>query len=563
MRRGELVLLAGLAAGVAGFLFLPPFWAFLAASALISSLLVLSVGIVYGRAGMVSLCQVTFAGIGGWVVGWFGVHSSLPFPVALVAGALAAVPVGVAIGLPALRLRGVNLAVVTLGFSVAISAVVFVQGFPGARTNEPVERPVPFVGERGFLVFVALVFAITVAGFFWVRRSRLGAAWEAVRHSERATAALGMNVPLTKLSAFAASAFVAGLAGGLLAAQLGFLNARNVEPIDSLVVFVVGVFVGAQQVAGALLGGILTAFFPELLRRLHLPQDLGPILFAIGATQALAQGGFGLSESLRRRPPSARRDPVVIPLATRRSGRGASRVADPSEDVASLRVEGISVRYGAVVALDDVGLELRSDSVLGVIGPNGAGKSTLVDVISGFHRDHTGSVVLGDLPLEGLAADRRARLGVRRTFQTERTVHRLSVGDYLALASSGRMSPEETEELLAFLDGPPPEAIIGTVNAGARRRLEVLACLAPRPRFVLLDEPAAGLTEEESRRLGERLAEIPRRFGAGVLLVEHDIDLVTAVCDEVLVLDFGKVIARGAPQRVLASDAVAEAYLGA
>lgn len=560
MRRGELVLFGSLVLGTLVFLLLPSFWAFLASSAYIAALLIASVGIVYGRAGMVSLCQVTFAGIGGWVVGYLGLHTGVPFPIALLAGALAAVPVGVVIGLPALRLRGVNLAVVTLGFAVAVSSVVFVQGFPGARTNQPVARPSLFSGEHAFLILTAVVFLAVGIGLVRVRRSQLGAAWEAVRHSERSTAALGFSVPVTKLSAFAVSAFVAGLAGGLLAAQLGFLNARNVEPIDSLVVFVIGVFVGAHHIGGAVLGGVLSSFFPELLRRLHIPQDVGPILFAIGATQILAQGGRGLAEGLRRRRNAEPRDANVVPFPAGVEATEPFRVRRHRDFV--LRASAISVRYGAVVALEDVDLAVAQGSVVGLIGPNGAGKSTLVDVISGFHPQDAGTVVLGDGPLDGLAPFRRARLGIRRTFQTERTVPSLTAEEYLRLAAREHLSPGEIDELLRFLDGPDPDSLIGTVDTGMRRRLEILACVAARPSFLLLDEPAAGLTEEESRHLGERLREMPARYGLGLIVVEHDIDLVMAVCDEVVVLDFGRVIARGAPAEALESDAVAEAYLG-
>ncbi len=560
MRRGEVLLLAGLAAMVAVFLLLPAFWAFLAASGLVASLLVLSVGIVYGHAGMVSLCQVTFAGIGAWVVGYLGLHTSWPFPLILLLGALAAVPVGILIGLPALRLRGVNLAVVTLGFAVAASTAVFVRGFPGARTNAPVARPVPFTSERGYLVFVALAFGVTAVGFLVLRRTRLGAAWAAVRHSERATAALGLGVPLTKLSAFATSALVAGVAGGLMAAQTGFLNARNVDPMDSLVVFVVGVFVGAQHLGGALLGGMLTAFFPEFLRRVGLPQDLGPILFALGATQALAQGGRGLSESLRRRRPAPAPTERVVRLADRRLPSQTDPHSRP--DGVTLRIEAVTVQFGAVVALDAVDLEVAAGAVTGLIGPNGAGKSTLVDVVTGFHREYTGRVMLGDRAVDRLLAHRRARLGIRRTFQTERTIPSLTTGAYLALAAPHRMEDREVEALLAFVDGPGPDTRIAVMDTGARRRLEIAACLAARPRVVLLDEPAAGLTEEESAQLGERIRQIPERYGSSVLLVEHDIDLVSSVCDEVVVLDFGRVIGRGVAGEVLGSDAVAEAYLG-
>ena len=219
------------------------------------------------------------------------------------------------------------------------------------------------------------------------------------------------------------------------------------------------------------------------------------------------------------------------------------------------------MRYGSVVALDNVSLTVAAGTVAGLIGPNGAGKSTFIDAVAGFLSSYEGSIRLAGKPLEGMPAHLRARAGVRRSWQTNRIAPELTVGGYLALAAQG-LSARETKAILSWLDCPDPDTLVVSVDAGTRRLLDVAGVVAARPAVVLLDEPAAGQSHEESVRLGQRIAEIPKLFGSAVLLVEHDMDLVRAVCSEVTVLDFGRVIASGPPARVLEQGSVKKAYLG-
>jgi branched-chain amino acid transport system permease protein len=213
------------------------------------------------------------------------------------------------------------------------------------------------------------------------------------------------------------------------------------------------------------------------------------------------------------------------------------------------------------VALDGVNLTVKAGTVAGLIGPNGAGKSTFIDAVTGFLPSYGGAVRLDGAPLEGKPAHLRARIGVRRTWQTNRIAPELTIGGYLALAAKG-LSEDEVKAVLAWLDCPDPETPVATVDAGTRRLLDVAGVVAARPAVVLLDEPAAGQSHEESVRLGRRIAEIPKLFGSAVLLVEHDMDLVRSACSEVTVLDFGRVIASGPPHKVLVEKAVKKAYLG-
>ncbi|MBB2973116.1 ATP-binding cassette domain-containing protein [Mesorhizobium sp. RMAD-H1] len=545
------------AVGALVLLLLPKYWVFLITAVFIVGIALQSLGLVTGRTGMISLCQMSFAGVGAWVTGWLNVIDAPGgLMVWMLAGGLAAVPVGVAIGLPALRLRGINLAIVTLGLAAAFDTVLATITFPGQTTFTQVARPGLFDSDRGYFVFVLLVYGIIAVALEFLSRSRLGASWLAVRHSERAAAAYGISIPRAKLSAFAISAFISGISGGLLAGYLGTLVSDNFSMMQSLALFAVATMVGAHFTLGALIGGILITLFPELLRRLNLPQDVGNVFFALGAVQALSTGET-IAETWARLGHKLR-PKRRIETATA-SGALPAR-ADYGRGIA-LEVRDLTVRYGAVAALDKVNLDVPSGKVVGLVGPNGAGKSTMVDAIAGFLDRYEGSILLNGRPLEGLSATARARLGIRRTWQTTRIAPELGVREYLRLAA-GPIRESELEGLLAWIGGPGPDTPIASVDAGTRRLLDVAGVVAARPPVILLDEPAAGVSYDEALKLGERIAAIPEAFGSAVLLIEHDMDLVRRACSAITVFDFGRVIATGSPHAVLEMPVVQKAYMG-
>jgi branched-chain amino acid transport system permease protein len=555
----SVIVVAAIVAGAIVTGLLPGYWIYLATSVLISAIALQSIGLVSGRTGMIALCQMSFAGVGAWTVGFLNVGGAPGnLPIWIIAGGLAAVPFGVAIGLPALRLRGINLAIVTLGFATAFDAVLASITFPGQTKFIAVPRPDIFDSDGGYFIFVLIFYVILAVALEFLIHTRLGAIWLAVRHSERAAAAHGISIPGAKLSAFAISAFIAGISGGMLAGYLGTLVADNFNMMQSLALFVVSTMTGAQFADGALIGAILATAFPEILRRLNLGQDIGNVLFALGATQALSTGET-ISETLRRKfwgwrtakpttalhPDAGNPPPASVPLRY---------------DVA-LATKGLTVRYGTVVALQDVDLAVPEGAVYGLIGPNGAGKSTLIDAVAGFLHSYTGSVELAGQAVDDQPAHVRARGGIRRTWQTTRIAPELTVGAYLRLAG-GKMSNTEVEAILNWIECPHPDTLVASVDAGTRRLLDVAGVVAARPKIVLLDEPAAGQSLEETVKLGKHIAEIPKLFGCAVLLVEHDMDLVRAACTEITVLDFGKVIASGPPTVVLEDPRVRKAYLG-
>ncbi|RBQ20780.1 branched-chain amino acid ABC transporter ATP-binding protein [Spongiactinospora rosea] len=565
MRPANVVLLrrVGIAAGLAVLAYglaagLPAYWVFLAMSAVISGVLLQSLGVVAGQAGMVSLCQMAFAAIGAWTTAQlnvWGVPGGLW--VWLPLAGLAAVPFGLLIGLPALRLRGVHLAIITLGFAATVDIVMAAGSFPGVSQGIVVGRPAGLASERQYFLFCCGVFALVAVALAVVRRTRLGASWRALRESERATAAAGTSVPGAKLSAFAVSAFIAGLSGALLAGQLAMVVSRNFDPGQSLVAYAVAIMAGAHHAEGALIGGALGVLVAELLRRFGVPQQWANVVFAVGAVQAMTQGS-GISDGLRALLRRRRRTPAAPTAVEPPAVTAPADTTGPD----ALRISGVSVRYGQVVAVDDVSLTVPAGGVHGLVGPNGAGKSSLVDAISGFVSAGGGTVEVRGVQAAGLAVHRRARAGLRRTFQQDRVPVGLTVREYLRFASRRPLSDAELAEGLAGLVAVAPGDPIAALDVGTRRLLEVAGTLLARPAVAVLDEPAAGLGHAESERLGAWLAQVPARYGAAVLLIEHDLDLVRAACTGVTVLDFGEVIAEGPPAEVFAEPRVLRAYLG-
>ncbi|MDR6866211.1 branched-chain amino acid transport system permease protein [Microbacterium resistens] len=553
---------------------LPGYFVFLAISAVTAAIAILGLGIVTGSAGMIALCQLTFAAIGAWVVSLLNVAQTPGgFLLWLAAGAVAAGIAGVLVGLPALRLRGVNLAVVTLGFAAAADVTLVQIQFPGSADGIPVERPAMFANDKQFFVLSIVVLVICCLVVFFLQRGRWGASWKAVAFSERGTAAAGQSVQSAKLTAFAVSAALGGISGGLLAGQVQLPFASSFTPLQSLALYVLAIMSGAHLIDMAVFGGLLWVLVPELLKRWGVPQDWGFVIFGALGVQALTSGtnlGQGIRNLIWRRQDRRTAEATLTALPPD-AGAGAEAVTTTTTaaiDEAALNgepvltVEGLTVRFGALAALDGVTFQVPAASIMGLIGPNGAGKSTFVDAISGFLPKHDGRVLLGGRDLAGLSPTRRARLGLRRTFQQDRVPPLLTVGAYVRFVARRRLSSADIDEALAFFGCPPARARLSRVDVGTRRLVEVAAAVLARPRLLILDEPAAGLSHEEHLALAARLRELPARYGIALIIIEHDLDLVRSVCPMLTVLDFGKVLASGPQAEVLSNPDVIKAYMG-
>jgi branched-chain amino acid transport system ATP-binding protein len=232
-----------------------------------------------------------------------------------------------------------------------------------------------------------------------------------------------------------------------------------------------------------------------------------------------------------------------------------------------IEVQGLTVRFAGVTPIDDMSVVFPSGAC-GLIGPNGAGKTTFFNVLSGFVNPAAGSIVAFGENLLKLADYKRARWGLRRTFQTEMAIEKLSVYDNVAMIHehSGAKRSTRRADVLAAIDfvelEVTPKTKVGELGARERRLVEVARAVVGSPRVVLLDEPAAGLPDEETAQLGAMIQKIPAKFGALVILVDHDMSLVSSCCETVAVLDFGKLIASGPTAEVMRNEHVIRAYLG-
>jgi branched-chain amino acid transport system permease protein len=550
---------------------LSSYWQYVGAVGAAEAIFGLSIGMVYGQAGMLSLCQPAIGAIGAWSVAYLsGEEGWVPLPWSLFLGAVVAIPIGLAAGLPALRLRRVNLAIVTLGFVIVIDTVAQAGQIAGSQESIFVKTPTwDLAGYMGLYLLCWLSFAALAGLTIVLRRSRWGLSWLAIARSERAAASMGVSVMRAKLTAFAIAAFIAAWAGGLLVAAFGSADPSNFDPVVVLTLFALAVMMGAGYWEGAFALGLFSAVSSALLEQWGLTPDLGTALFAIGAITVLGNEDAAFSVMIRRqiskwtRRRAAAGEPLALrsfsPVDVTATGR---RPADDGQNrPPALAISNMTVNFGAVRALDDVSLTVRRGEVVGLVGPNGAGKSTLVDAVTGFLASYSGSVGVDGVQIDGLPAARRARV-VRRTFQQDRTIGELTAEDYLRLAAAPGTSAKQIRAIIEFVGCSSSRTPLSSLDVRLRRLLMIGACLTGAPKAILVDEPAAGLSVEESIDLAARLVEIPARFDCGLLVIEHDMELVRLVCASLVVLDFGKVIASGPTAEILQRADVSAAYLG-
>ncbi|WP_439028802.1 ABC transporter permease subunit [Gordonia terrae] len=548
-------------------------------ASMIYAIVALSQVVVTGYAGQVSLAQLTLAGVGAYALSRFTEDLNLPFPVAPLLAACAATVVGVVVGLPALRVRGLPLMVATLALAVFCEAFWFRNpSLNGGLQGAPVDAPSLFGIDLGigagegypriaFGITCLVVLTAVTYGVAVLRRSGLGASMLAVRANERSAAAAGINVGATKLIAFAIASFIAGLGGALLAYQQTLATAGSYAVFAGIGLFAVIYVAGVTSISGAILAGVIApgGLMYFVADKYGSFGDYYMLISGILLVLTVVTSPDGLIGYLHRvRLHGTRRAPAEDRVgAPEQTGPATPQPPERRGDGVLLSVRDVTVRYGAVTAVNAVGFDVRAGDIVGLIGPNGAGKTTLIDAISGF-ATATGSVTLDGKTLDGLAPHRRSRSRLGRTFQDIELYGELSVAENLAIAA--RRAPGDTADnvdtVLHMLDITHlKEVAAADLSQGQRQLVAVARVLAAQPRIALLDEPAAGLDSTESRWLGERLR-AARAHGMSMLLVDHDMDLVLSLCDRVIVLDLGSVIADGTPDEIRRSPAVVNAYLG-
>jgi branched-chain amino acid transport system permease protein len=540
------------------------------------------------HARLLSLASAGFAAIGAYASAILAVKLGLPVALSIPAAALGCGLFALVIGLPVLRLNDVYLAICTLGFGEIVRVgIILLPGLTGGSTGANLSTGFAYESmkqTRTWTLALALGF---LCYLFWATsRAKAGRALRAIRENPDAAATLGIDVVAYKNMAFVASALVAGAAGAFYAHSVGSLDSGDFKfgrAVDILGYAVLG---GSGQWFGPILGaGLLTAL-PILLRDgLGFLRDftqLPNILNGLALMLAILFMPGGLAALFERRRPR-RTPPAPRGLTTEgpASPVGADGV-DDADGAPLLSLVALSRSFGGVAALDGVSFDLGRGKICGLIGPNGAGKTTLIDAVSGIIRPSSGKILWEGRPIQGKAAHRIAKAGIARTFQNIRLFPEMSalenvvVGHHtrirarlaaawLGLPSERREERSARAEAMALLERLGLTGLAnreaGKLSYGDQRRVEIARALALRPRLLLLDEPAAGMDETETAALGEFILDLKRQ-GYTLLVVEHHMDLMMRICDEIVVLNFGERIAQGSPDEVARNEAVLEAYLG-
>lgn len=556
------------------------------------AIVLLSIVVLTGYAGQLSLAQYSIAGFGAFVAGRLVAVFDIPFILGLLAGVAAAVPLGLIFGLPAVRTRGINLAIVTLGLGSTIELMVLKnRDYTGGVQGTQVGNPDLFGYEIGSInhperygIFVLVMTMLAVVVVTNVRRGRSGRRLIAVRTNERAAAALGINVMVAKLYAFSLASAIAALGGIVLSFRLSSISYQSFSNFNSITYVGLALFGGVGQLLGAFVGStlataginqeILETTWDGVGKWTQLISGIGILLTLIIYKDGVAAQWVKMSRAVKKTRKWSR--PYTIELADVADLR-AGKDDQARVPARTLTVEGLTVRYGAVTAVNDASFRLEPGVVTGLIGPNGAGKTSLIDAISGFTAAE-GCVRLNDVDLSKQPAVKRARAGVARSFQSLELFEDSTVLENLSVAAD----PQDLRSYLVDLIWPtnpklPPEVIravtefdldedlhrdVHDLSYGKRRLLAIARAVAMHPSVLLLDEPAAGLSSSESMELARVVRRLADDWGMAILVVEHDMNFVMGVCDQVVVLDFGKVIASGSPEAVRSDQAVIAAYLG-
>jgi ABC-type branched-subunit amino acid transport system ATPase component/ABC-type branched-subunit amino acid transport system permease subunit len=530
--------------------------------------------ILMGMVGQVSLGHAGFYAIGAYTCAILTVTYNISFWVAFPLAGILAGAVGTVLALPALRVRGPYLAMITIafGFIVEHGAIEWREMTGGQNGIMNIPKPSIFgytLDERGVALLIVAVTVIMVFLYYRLARSRWGLALRAVRGSEVAAESLGLSVVAIHTMAFMLSAVAAGLAGALFAPLNGFVSPGSFPfflSIQFLLVVIVG---GSGIILGPLLGAAVVVLLPEFLAFLAEYRLLffgGLLLVVMWVTPD------GIAGAILKRF----RKPDLHPVKA--DGKDILDYIAKGAKSQDLTIEDLCISFGGVCALDGVGLKALPGHVTSIIGPNGAGKTTVLNLMCGFYKPDDGMVNLGERDCAKLPPYTIARGGIARTYQTTQLFDNMTVLDNLLIAlRRGRLGSvlnslfikerdsdlrRTAENLLAFVGYTGPGHIpAGDLPHVDKRLVEIARALAMQPQVLLLDEPAAGLGHKEMAGVSSLIKRIADA-GITVVLVEHHMNLVMRISDHIMVLDAGTCISAGKPVEVRNDPAVLKAYLG-
>ena len=558
---------------------------FTVTNGLIQTVLVVGLYIFIGNSGILAFGHITYAMIGAYAAAWLTLdpfkksfalalppfladHAYPLFPSALAAAVLAGIAAFIT-GVPLTRLTGISASIATFAVLAIFNTIYSNWDSWTFGASTLVGIPIYVTAWVALAWAVAALLAATIH-----QKSRFGLALRASRENEIAAKASGINVPLQRLIAFTLSGLFMGVGGVLQAHFLGSVAVTGFWISSTFIALAMLIIGGQRSLTGAVVGTIVVSARLEFLRQIEsgltiagttiqMRQGLRELVIAFLMLVILIIRNAGITGGRE------------IPWPFGRSRRAiAAPGAPPAVDKAggdmamTIEARNISVRFGGLPAISSVSFVMRRDEVFGLIGPNGAGKTTMVNVLTGFQRPSEGSVVLGGSDVTGREPHVLGRMGLARTFQAARLFRDMTVLQNLEVAAVGaglnrRAARQRAESILAWMRlGEKANVRAETLPYGDERRVGIGRALATAPSFAFLDEPAAGMSDAECDDLMALIAEIPARFGCGVLLIEHNMRVIMGVCHRIHVIDSGRTIVEDSPERIQNNPDVIRAYLG-
>ena len=535
--------------------------------------------IVSGYTGYASLGQGAFLGFGAYATALLALHTHASVWWFVPVGGLFACLIAALLGLVSMRTRGHSFVIITIAL-IYISQLVAQNWSSLTGGSNGLTLPITTFSREWqntpFYYVLLLLLALSVALSWWIRRTKLGMGLLAIREDEDKAVAIGVNGLVYKTLAFVASALFAGMAGGVYAYYLTFIDPSGMFDILFSVQLVLAALLGG---AGTLWGPVLGAFAIELLdegtNNVFGGTEAHVVVFGLLMVLVLLFLPRGVLPTVQRFIVRRReRAEGSISIDVRRTSAAAPVRRRETSDRVLLEVRGLRKSFGGVRAVDDLSFYVREGTITGLIGPNGSGKTTAFNLITGMMRADAGEVWFDGRRIDRLRVYRRAHLGLGRTFQITRLFPQLTVLENVvaplptfswrqlgADAVSGAEAERARELLdfvgmLRFADRPA-----GALSFGQQKLVELAQTLMLDPKLVLLDEPGGGINPTLLARIEEKIREL-NALGTTFLIVEHNMPLVAELCDPVIVLDRGRRIAAGSAEEIQRDPLVLDAYLG-
>jgi branched-chain amino acid transport system permease protein len=534
--------------------------------------------VMAGFTGYVSIGQSAFLGIGAYTVALLALRTGVSPLLLAPLGGVAAALVAAVLGATVMRTREHAFVIITIALLFLFQALALnLEGLTGGSNG--LTLPLPTwdrdIQNLPFYYLMLGLAALSVLLSWWIRRTKFGMGLIAIREDEDKAAAIGVRTSAYKVLSFVASAVLIGVAGGVDAYFLTFIDPRGMFDILVSVQLVLAALVGGRgTIWGPVLGAFLVVPLNEASNNLAAAEGLHLLAFGLALGAVVMFLPHGLIPTVRAW--WERRHPGPVPWERRAPATTAARVpaAAATPRRALLEVAGLAKRFGGVAAVDLCSFTVREGGLTGLIGPNGSGKTTTFNLVTGMLRSDDGSIRFDGRRIDQVLPWERAHLGLGRTFQVTRLFPRMTVLENLVaplrgfswsnLAADAVSGPEarRAEELLDLVGLAPLAAQpAGRLSFGQQKLAELAQVLMLEPRLVLLDEPAGGVNPGMIEHIAGLLLELNRQ-GITFLIVEHNMPMVLELCDPILVMARGRVIAEGPPAAVQRDPAVLDAYLG-